>query len=204
VRYKSAVLMASFGIITAPIGVLASHHLPQQWLQLLLAGIMVYIAFKMWFASSYSDDEMGQLSEPPACILNPATSKLFWTASCTHRLSFTGGIAGLLSGLLGVGGGFVIVPALATVSNFSAATISSTSLMVICIVSLSSLISHLHQLHIQHQSLDWMLTLPFVIVTLACMLIANRFKHLLTTQVRQRSFAVMCLLASVQLIANNL
>ena len=201
VRYKSAMLMASFGIVSAPLGAIATHYLPQRGLHLLLASIMVYIAFKMWFASNTeADNQAGQLSEAPACMLNPATSKLFWTASCTKRLSLTGVLAGFLSGLLGVGGGFVIVPALATVSNFSAATISATSLMVISLVSLSSFISHLYQMQALHQSLDWMLTVPFVVSALACMLITNQFKHLLTPKVRQRGFAIMCLIASAQLL----
>lgn len=200
VRYKSAMLMAGFGIASAPLGTIASHHLPQLVLQLLLASIMVYIALKMWFSNNtHIDDEAGQLAEPPACMLNPATSKLFWTASCTKRLSFTGVLAGFLSGLLGVGGGFVIVPALATVSNFSAATISATSLMVICVVSLSSLISHLLQMQVLQQSLEWM-TVPFVLSTLTCMMITNQFNHLLTKKVRQRSFAVLCLIAAMQFL----
>lgn len=200
VRYKSAMLMAGFGIASAPLGAMATHYLPQIGLQLLLACIMVYIALKMWFSNNtHIEDEAGQLAEPPACMLNPATSKLFWTASCTKRLSFTGVLAGFLSGLLGVGGGFVIVPALATVSNFSAATISATSLMVICLVSLSSLISHLFQIQVSQQSLEWMI-IPFAFSTLTCMMIVNKFSHLLTNKVRQRGFAILCLVTAMQFI----
>ena len=50
---------------------------------------------------------------------------------------------GLLSGLFGVGGGFLIVPLLLILSPISMAQAVSTSLMIIALVSSSGFISHL-------------------------------------------------------------
>lgn len=48
---------------------------------------------------------------------------------------FSGGLAGLLSGLLGVGGGFVIVPALKRYTDLPTKSIAATSLGVLAIVA---------------------------------------------------------------------
>lgn len=74
-------------------------------------------------------------------MLNPLQGRLRWTLPCARALAFTGALSGLLSGLLGVGGGFVIIPALNRYTNLRMATIVSTSLAVIALVSAGSVIS---------------------------------------------------------------
>ncbi|MDY7548330.1 sulfite exporter TauE/SafE family protein [Glaciimonas sp. CA11.2] len=71
-------------------------------------------------------------------------------------LSLSGVIAGLLSGLLGVGGGFVTVPALQRYTNLHAQSVLATSLAVIALVSVSGVISSAVANH-----LDWIVALPF-------------------------------------------
>ena len=102
VRYKTAILMAAFGIAFAPLGVWLAKRAPTQYLSLIFAVILIYVATRMWkrdFKKVYDNEN----NPPPDCLLNPATSKLFWSAHCTKRLVITGSVAGLLSGLLGVG-----------------------------------------------------------------------------------------------------
>ena len=45
------------------------------------------------------------------CMLNEQTGRFDWTAKCTATLAALGAVTGVVSGLLGVGGGFLIVPA---------------------------------------------------------------------------------------------
>ncbi len=196
VRYKAAGLMAFVGIGMAPIGVWLTHYLASNIIGIVFSFVLIYVAIRMWRGGSI---EQITVTQTPPCQLNPATSKLFWTAPCTARLGLAGGLAGLLSGLLGVGGGFVIVPALRKVSDFNMATIITTSLAVIALVSSSGFLTYL-----LHDSIDWAIALPFGISTLAGTLIGKSFAAQIPTHMSQRGFAVLALIVALVLATKNL
>ena len=66
-------------------------------------------------------------------LLNPDEGRLRWTAPCAWAQAGTGAVSGVLSGLLGVGGGFVIVPSLSRFTNLQMRSIVATSLAVIAL-----------------------------------------------------------------------
>jgi uncharacterized protein len=70
------------------------------------------------------------------CSLDLSIGRLIWTVPCARALIGSGALAGFLSGLLGVGGGFVIVPALKKISDLPIHSIVATSLGVLCLISL--------------------------------------------------------------------
>ena len=197
VRYKAVMLMAACGICLAPIGVWLTHYLPANLLGILFAITLAYVAWSMWREPVPKVPfDCYQTTQP--CQINPATSKLFWTAPCTARLALTGGIAGLLSGLLGVGGGFVIVPALRKVSNFNIETVIATSLAITALVSASGFLSYA-----LHDSIDWTIALPFAISTLVGMLISKLFTDKIPTSGKRRAFAALALIVAVALVVKN-
>ena len=65
-------------------------------------------------------------------------------------------LAGLLSGLLGVDGGFVLVPALQRCMNLSMKSVVATSLAVIALVSVGGVLSSAFAGH-----LNWAIAVPF-------------------------------------------
>jgi uncharacterized membrane protein YfcA len=71
-------------------------------------------------------------------------------------LLMSGSFAGLLTGLLGIGGGFVIVPALQRYTNLVMQSIISTSLAVIALVSMTGVVSS-----VLAGSLNWVIAIPF-------------------------------------------
>ena len=66
--------------------------------------------------------------------MNPDTGRLVWSWPVGVALASTGAMTGLMTGLLGVGGGFVIVPMLRKFTNVSMHGVVATSLMVIALV----------------------------------------------------------------------
>jgi uncharacterized protein len=198
VRYKTALLIAAFGIAFAPLGVWLAKLTPTHILSLLFAMVLIYVAIRMW-GTSVEEGQAETLKPDSTCVINPATSKLFWTASCTRTLAITGSFAGLLSGLLGVGGGFVIVPSLRKVSNFDTQTIIATSLAVIALVSAGSVSAYL-----LHGDIDWKIAMPFVSGTMFGMLAFGLISHKIPAKISQRSFAVLAVIAALMLLAKSL
>ncbi|OYY50223.1 MAG: hypothetical protein B7X95_06690 [Methylophilaceae bacterium 17-44-8] len=196
VRYKAAMLIAVLGIVCAPVGVYAAHWLPGPMLNGLFSGILIAVAFNSW-KNAHIADKSNSNAPAPACAINPATSRLFWTAPCTRSLIATGGLAGFLSGLLGVGGGFVVVPSLQRVSNFSQQTIIATTLAAIALISVSSLIAYSASAPI-----EWRIALPFMLSTTSVMIVLSSFRDKIPNAWSQKGFAVLCLLAAIYLSIN--
>lgn len=198
VRYKTALLIGLVGIALAPIGVWLASRAPTQVLSILLAIILVHVAWRMW-AQPYKIGESVESKPDMPCMINPATSKLFWTAVCTKRLIVTGMLSGLLSGMLGVGGGFIIVPSLRKVSNFDMQTVVATSLAIIALVSAGGVAVYLSQ-----GGIHWPIAFPFIGGTMIGMLVARLFVHRIPTIVSQRSFALLALIAALLLMIKAL
>jgi uncharacterized protein len=83
-----------------------------------------------------------------------------WRAGVTRRsvaaVVLLGLAVGWLTGLFGVGGGFIIVPALVLALGFAVSEAVGTSLLVILISSAAALIERLHG-----GAADWAVILPF-------------------------------------------
>ena len=194
VRYKTALLIASFGVAFAPLGVWVAGHAPSQLLRFIFSLVLFFVAFNMWHQPALTANQ--KLPDMP-CMINKMTSKLYWTALCTKRLITTGILAGLTSGLLGVGGGFIIVPGLQKVSNFTMQTIVATSLMAVALVSIASFVSYSLT-----GPLQWNIAIPFALSTMFGLFIFSRLSHKLTAKISQRTFAILAVLAAFLILFN--
>jgi hypothetical protein len=99
---------------------------------------------------------------------------------------------GFLTGLLGVGGGFLIVPALALVLGLPMAVTVGTSLFIVVINSLAGLAAHLGEMHF-----DWAVIGAFAAAAMAASLVAGRFSRHLPETTLKRGFAGLVLLVAV-------
>ena len=88
VRYKAATLLASFGVLCAPLGVLVAHQLPEKVLAILFSVVLLTVSIRSFqkfktptlLIGDDCDDPNGcddNEKLEPACSVNPATSKLF-------------------------------------------------------------------------------------------------------------------------------
>lgn len=135
-RYKAAGLMAIFGLILSPLGLWLAPQIPNAPLLIIFSCTLFFVAIRLYLHTS---NELKGLSEntgkPPPCLINSAKGKLHWTLPCARALIMSGSLAGFLSGLLGVGGGFIIVPALKRYTDLPVQSIVATSLGVLAIIT---------------------------------------------------------------------
>ena len=206
VRYKAATLLATFGVLCAPLGVYVAHQLPEKALAILFSIVLLIVSWRSFqkfqtptlLIGDDCDDPNGcddAEKEEPACAVNPATSKLFWTAPCTKRLILTGGFSGFLSGLLGVGGGFIIVPTLHSISNLETKMIVATSLAVIALVSMASALSYAG-----HGIILWSIAVPFVSATIAGMILGRMLHSKIPSHMSVLIFGILSLSIAVLML----
>ncbi|GAB2885660.1 sulfite exporter TauE/SafE family protein [Paralcaligenes ginsengisoli] len=139
VRYKAALLMAILGALFSHLGITLAHIIPDLFLMTLFSAIMLLVAWRMFRqARQVKNPVQPGASELKPCVLNPTTGKLHWTRRCASTLAGIGAVTGLFAGMLGVGGGFIIVPAFKRYTNIDMHSIVATSLAVIALVSMST------------------------------------------------------------------
>ncbi|MDN5842802.1 MAG: sulfite exporter TauE/SafE family protein [Alcaligenaceae bacterium] len=144
VRYRAALLMAAIGCLTSPLGLMAAHHIPNGWLMTIFSAVMVLVAYRMISGARRTGRQSQEAVEGKSCVLSPSTGRFLWTARSASVLAGIGAVAGLMTGMLGVGGGFVIVPALRHYSNVPMHGIVATSLMVIALVAARTVAGSIH------------------------------------------------------------
>ncbi|GAB3448814.1 sulfite exporter TauE/SafE family protein [Massilia solisilvae] len=166
VRYRAAGLVAGTGMLASPLGLLLAHRIDNRWLSVLFALVLLYVGYRALakgLGRGQQPAEHAHAARP--CVRNAATGRFIWTAPCARALALSGVAAGLLSGLLGVGGGFVMVPALQRYTDLDMQSTVATSLAVIALVSATGVVASA----IAGQ-LDWAVALPFSGGALAGML----------------------------------
>lgn len=198
VRYKAALLIAAAGIVFSPLGLWLAQRTPNRPLTIMFACVLMYVAFRV-FKRSLPASRPCVATKSPPCVLDTQRGKLNWTAPCAWVLTMSGVVAGGLSGLLGVGGGFVVVPALQRYTNLTEQSVLATSLAVIALVSISGVAASSVAGHLQ-----WAIALPFSLGALFGMVCGRLIAARLAGQYLQRGFAAVALLVAVALLIKAL
>jgi uncharacterized membrane protein YfcA len=115
------------------------------------------------------------------------------------RCLATGVAVGVLTGFLGVGGGFLILPALVLFAGLEMKPAIGTSLAVIAVNCGGGLIGQL-----RYVSFDWWLTMGFLLAAMVGMFAGSALAKLLSAAVLRRGFAWCVVLLGVALVARNL
>ncbi len=114
-------------------------------------------------------------------------------------LVFDGLIIGILTGIVGAGGGFLIIPALVFFTKLSMKKAVATSLMIISIKSLVGFTGDLGQLKI-----DWLLLISFTAISVIGIFIGIYFNQFIQERQLKRGFGFFILTISILIIFNEL
>ena len=102
--------------------------------------------------------------------------------------------AGLLSGLFGIGGGILIVPAFVLLLKFDQRLANGTSLGAVLPISISGLITYWTQ-----DNVDWYMALWLAIGALGGAVVGTKWIHILPKKVLGYLFAAMLLITAIRL-----
>lgn len=193
VRYRAAMLMAAMGLLASPLGIKLALTLPNKPLMLAFAFLLAYQAQRQWRGNTT------QIDAEPLCRINTETGRFIWDQPCARSMAGAGLLAGFLSGLLGVGGGFVLVPALRRHTPLTMHAITATSLMTLTLVSSGGV-----ALWFAHGGIDWALALPFAAGTVAGIFAGRSTSSRIGERRLRQAFAVACTLACAGLLVKTL
>ena len=163
---KPVLLFSATGIISAYLGSLGTHLVSSATLMLLFSALMLAIGARMLAGK-----------EPL-----PATH----VTCSTNRCTACGLLVGLVTGFVGIGGGFVIVPALVWFAGLDTRRAIGTSLGIIAVNSAAGLAGQLRFAH-----WDWLLTGKFLACSLIGMGLGIRISRRAPDQTLRKAFAVV-------------
>ncbi len=196
VRYRAAMLIAASGMVFSPLGLWLARRLDNRWLSVLFALILLWVALRSFRQATRAPISIpAEARADQACARDTGTGRFIWTSRCARSLALSGVLAGLLSGLLGVGGGFVMVPALQRYTDLGMQAVVATSLAVIALVSVTGVVASAAT-----GGMLWSVALPFSAGALAGMLGGRLVSARLAGPHLQIGFAIVSAAVAVGMI----
>lgn len=208
ILWKPGVILAFSGALSAPLGKWLGMQFSELWLISGFCLLAAVIAMRMWFRAQQHPDaakivRAGNFADVPSpdhlCNLNP-TGQFELRPRCVSGLFIGGAVVGVLSGLFGVGGGFLIVPLLLALSAVTMTQAVSTSLLIIALISSSGFISHLVLTETPH----WHWLILVVAGGVIGMMIGQTVSHKIANVLLQKIFAVSLLMVATFTLARQL
>jgi len=179
VNFPAATVFGIAGIFGAFFGTPLTNLVAPAVLMLIFGGLMFVVAISMLWRRNHA--------ERPA-----ASEQILWKAI------LAGFGVGVLTGFLGVGGGFLIVPALVMFGGLAIKEAVGTSLFVIFLNCAAGLIGHASRNYF-----DWSLTALVMSLAVGGAGLGVVLSHRLAANHLQKTFAVLVLAVSVFLFAKN-
>lgn len=181
VRWRVAGVFGGAGVATSFAGAWLNHRLPEDVVLIGFAVLMAVVGLRMLSGRGATG----------------TTTRDHITGARWLAVVATGAGVGFLTGLFGVGGGFVIVPALVLVLGLPISAAIGTSLVVIVITATASFTAHLGQV-----DLNLAVVVAFTAGAVIAALAGGRLGRHLDNQRLRRWFAALVLIVAAGVTAS--
>ena len=125
------------------------------------------------------------------------------TPRATWKIASDGLIVGIITGLVGVGGGFLIVPALVLLGGLGMHQAVATSLVIIALKSFSGFYKYLDVLEKQSLELDWNTLLVVTALGIAGSFAGSRLARRLPQDKLKRWFGYFLIVMGIYILARS-
>lgn len=171
------------GLIGAAGGAWLAHFIDAMVQMLIFAALMLSAAYLMF--------KPMDLSHPPKVRANT-------------KIVADGLGVGALTGLVGVGGGFLIIPALVLLGGLSMRLAVGTSLVIIVMKSLVGFVVYLDVLAAQDLAVDWAIIIKFSLLGILGGWLGHKISDKFDQQKLRQFFAVFLVLMSLFILYQKL
>jgi uncharacterized membrane protein YfcA len=165
VRWRTGLLFGAAGLVGAFLGGMLGGHLPGELLLIAFALMMVATSIAMIRGRKAVDPSKKHAELP------------------IFRVLLDGLVVGVVTGLVGAGGGFLVVPALALLGGLPMAVAVGTSLLVIAMKSLGGLAGYLSAV-----SLDWGLVIAVTVAAVLGSIVGGRLAGRIPEEALRKGF----------------
>ncbi len=191
VRFAAGTIFGLAGIGGSLLGSHWNKAADPNVLLLAFSGLMMIAAYGMWRRARTTPKVAPHLSVG-AAVVSPAAATIRIEPMTALKVIIAGTIVGFLTGFFGVGGGFVIVPALVLALGFTMPEAIGTSLLVITINSAVALTTRL-----QAGSIEWGTVIPFTIASLLGVILGSRLASTRDSTSLQRWFVGLLIVVAI-------
>lgn len=147
-----------------------------------------------------------------AVVMLTSAVLMFWSPARSHdnpgrqaawKISIEGLLVGILTGLVGVGGGFLIVPALVILGGLPVRLAVGTSLLIIAAKSLAGFAKYVDVLSSEGFGVDWGIIAIFSLLGIAGSFLGNKVGSLVPQHALKRGFAAFLLLMGMFILVKE-
>lgn len=181
VDWRTALVFGLPGMVGTYLGAWTAAFVTGGVQLLVFAGVMIVAAVQMW-----------RRSMSPAPVAPSSRS----AGRAIGKIALDGLAVGALTGFVGVGGGFLIVPALVLLGGLTMTRAVATSLVIIALKSITGLWKYLDVLADLAVPIDWTTIAIFIALGTAGSFVGRAINEKVPHLVLQRGFAVFLLVMS--------
>ncbi|MFP3874532.1 MAG: sulfite exporter TauE/SafE family protein [Thiohalophilus sp.] len=191
VNGKVTLVFGIFGILGTYAGARLGVITPVV-LQLSIFALVMYAAAWKMFRPAQPPRSAG------AAAVDLADAEGCTSKRCLSHVAMHGIVVGALTGLVGVGGGFLIVPALVLLSRLPMKQAIGTSLAIVAVKSYAGFAGYVGDVPI-----DYKLMAVFIVVAVIGSVIGTRIARRVSAEVLKKGFAVFLTLVATYILANQ-
>ena len=186
VHWRSVILFGLPGMAGTYGGAIIAGYVSGTFQLILFAAVMLVAAFMM-FTDKKKLEGSGK----------PEISHAWW------KIALEGLAVGILTGLVGVGGGFLIVPALVLLGGLPMSLAIGTSLAIIALKSFSGFYKYLEVLDEFDLSINWELVIVFSLIGAVGSFVGKTIGSKISNEGLKKGFAVFLVLMGAYIIIMN-